>query len=328
MVLLVLAMAWKEDVSLLVVGLGVPLPDPGPAPPRRSRDRRRPGVVRRHRGVARAPRRRRRHGVRRSLRRPRRHPGRGAEDRAQPTPTGSCSAWPTTAPAATPSTSLAPFGFTPLAAPEVLLLGLPQALVNLLSTANFTWDLRYHYQALPMVALGIAMVEGVARLRRWAERRRLGDGPNRFTVGFACACALAATDGLGAVAASASTTAPATGPSRSPADVAVRDRMVARIGPARRRERRLLRRAPPHPPVDRLHVPEPVGEQELRDHARRRWATRPRCSGSSSTRRCSSRPTSSSSTGCWPREFVVRDQQGTVVLAERVRPPVNPRGPP
>ena len=27
-------------------------------------------------------------------------------------------------------------------------------------------------------------------------------------------------------------------------------------------------------------------------------------------------------------EFAVRDQQGTVVLAERVRPPVNPRGPP
>ena len=71
----------------------------------------------------------------------------------------------------------APFGFTPLAAPEVLLLGLPQALVNLLSTADFTWDLRYHYQALPMVALGIAMVEGVARLRRWSERRRLGNGP-------------------------------------------------------------------------------------------------------------------------------------------------------
>ena len=37
----------------------------------------------------------------------------------------------------------------------------------------------------------IAMVEGVARLRRWYERRRLGDGPSRFTIGFACACALA-----------------------------------------------------------------------------------------------------------------------------------------
>ena len=73
---------------------------------------------------------------------------------------------------------LAPFGFTPLAAPLVLMLGLPQALINLLSTANFTWDLRYHYQALPMAAAGLAMVEGVA----WLGRRQIG--VRRFAVGL------------------------------------------------------------------------------------------------------------------------------------------------
>lgn len=82
---------------------------------------------------------------------------------------------------------LAPFGFTPLFAPLVLLLGLPQALINLLSTANFTWDLRYHYQALPMVAAGLAMVEGVA----WIGRRHIGW--RRFAVGWVAACALAGT---------------------------------------------------------------------------------------------------------------------------------------
>lgn len=82
---------------------------------------------------------------------------------------------------------VAPFGFTPLAAPLVLMLGLPQALINLLSTANFTWDLRYHYQALPMVAAGLAMVEGVA----WIGRRNIG--LRRFAVGWVAACALAGT---------------------------------------------------------------------------------------------------------------------------------------
>jgi uncharacterized membrane protein len=85
---------------------------------------------------------------------------------------------------------LAPFAFTPLAAPEVLLLGLPQALVNVLSTANFTYDLRYHYEAIPMVALALAMVEGVARIQRWAGQRQ---GVTRFAAGATAACALAAT---------------------------------------------------------------------------------------------------------------------------------------
>jgi hypothetical protein len=63
----------------------------------------------------------------------------------------------------------------------------PQALVNLLSTANFTWDLIYHYQALPMAAMGLGMVEGVGRIKRWRP------GLTTFAVGATVACALAAS---------------------------------------------------------------------------------------------------------------------------------------
>ncbi len=66
---------------------------------------------------------------------------------------------------------MAPMAFTPLAAPGLLLLGAPQAAVNLLSTANFTWDIRYHYAALPLVALALGMVEGIAAIDRWFRRR-------------------------------------------------------------------------------------------------------------------------------------------------------------
>jgi len=65
---------------------------------------------------------------------------------------------------------LTPTGLAPLAAPEVLAIGAPQAVLNLLTTANFTWDLRYHYQAMPMVGIGLGLVEGVARIARLNRR--------------------------------------------------------------------------------------------------------------------------------------------------------------
>lgn len=68
---------------------------------------------------------------------------------------------------------LSPVAYAPLAAPEALVVGAPQALVNLLTLADFTWDLKYHYQALPMVGVGLGLVEGVARLARLARRWRV-----------------------------------------------------------------------------------------------------------------------------------------------------------
>ena len=90
---------------------------------------------------------------------------------------------------------MAPMAFTPLAAPGLLLLGAPQAVVNLLSTANFTWDVRYHYAALPVVALALGMVEGISAIDRWA-RRRAPRGPSavrRGVLGVTLAAALYST---------------------------------------------------------------------------------------------------------------------------------------
>ncbi len=213
----------------------------------------------------------------------------------------------------------APFGFTPLAAPEVLLLGLPQAVVNLLSTANFTWDLRYHYQALPMVALGIAMVEGVARIRRWVERRRLGDGPMRFTIGFTCACALAATTAWGVSPIGIEYRA-GYWPIPEPTDVAPRDRMLARIGSSDgvsadyytvpHLTHRPIVYTFPNPWVNKNYGISPTA---LGDPAKVKWLLVDTALFQPSDAQLLDRLLVS--------EFVVRDQQGTVLLAERVHPP-------
>jgi uncharacterized membrane protein len=60
----------------------------------------------------------------------------------------------------------APFGLAPLLAPGVLLLGLPQFLIDAVSDVPWTRVITYHYTALPLAALAIAMVEGVAFLGR------------------------------------------------------------------------------------------------------------------------------------------------------------------
>ncbi len=90
---------------------------------------------------------------------------------------------------------MAPMAFTPLAAPGLLLLGAPQAVVNLLSTANFTWDVRYHYAALPVVALALGMVEGISAIDRWARRRAPSQATavRRGVLGLTLAAALYST---------------------------------------------------------------------------------------------------------------------------------------
>ena len=77
---------------------------------------------------------------------------------------------------------LAPFGFLPLLSPLVL-IGVPQFFANVLTNANFFWDIRFHYTSVIVAALALACVEGVARLHRTSWRR--------FAVGFTAACALA-----------------------------------------------------------------------------------------------------------------------------------------
>lgn len=60
----------------------------------------------------------------------------------------------------------APFGFLPLAAPLTLLMGVPQAAINLLSVNSFTREITYHYAAIPLAGLILATVEGISLLGR------------------------------------------------------------------------------------------------------------------------------------------------------------------
>jgi uncharacterized membrane protein len=65
----------------------------------------------------------------------------------------------------------APFAFTSLAAPVLLLLGVPQAFLNLITNVPWTKTINYHYAALPFVAVTLASVEGVCWLSRRVHRR-------------------------------------------------------------------------------------------------------------------------------------------------------------
>ena len=66
---------------------------------------------------------------------------------------------------------LAPFGLVSLAAPLLLLLGAPQAFLNLITNVPWTKTITFHYAALPFAAVTIAAVEGVAFLARRIQWR-------------------------------------------------------------------------------------------------------------------------------------------------------------
>jgi len=80
---------------------------------------------------------------------------------------------------------LAPVAFLPLAAPAVLAIGAPQAVINVASGHALTHDIRYHYSAIVLAALFVATVEAIAWLAR-------APGGRRFLVGLVAATSLAA----------------------------------------------------------------------------------------------------------------------------------------
>jgi len=88
-----------------------------------------------------------------------------------------------------------PYGLTSLLSPLTLVIGSPQALLNLISVQDFTWRTQLHYAALPVASATIAMVESVARFRRIGVRR--------FIVGLVVAAAWGATLTSGAAPVSA-----------------------------------------------------------------------------------------------------------------------------
>lgn len=75
------------------------------------------------------------------------------------------------------------FGYVSLFSPVTWLIGAPQWFVDISSTANFTWDAKFHYQAIPTAALAISFVEGVWFL----DRRRRWLGETAVVVGLAAA---------------------------------------------------------------------------------------------------------------------------------------------
>ncbi len=68
---------------------------------------------------------------------------------------------------------LVPVAFMPLAAIDVLLIGLPQAAVNSISGHSLTHDIRYHYSSIVIAAVFLATVESCARLGGRVVVRRL-----------------------------------------------------------------------------------------------------------------------------------------------------------
>ncbi len=68
---------------------------------------------------------------------------------------------------------LLPFGLAPLLAPVVVLVGIPQFLLDVVSDVPWTRTITTHYAALPVAVLALAMVEGTALVsRRLGARRR------------------------------------------------------------------------------------------------------------------------------------------------------------
>ena len=83
---------------------------------------------------------------------------------------------------------LAPFGLLALLSP-VVALGVPQLVLNLLSDVSWTRTITFHYAALPITALTIGAVEGIAFLwRRWRNRWVRG-----IACGYVLLCALITT---------------------------------------------------------------------------------------------------------------------------------------
>ena len=61
-----------------------------------------------------------------------------------------------------------PLGYVPLGAPVVMLMGLPQHIINFLSVQSFTWDPTAHYFMFPFISVMAAAVRTViSRSRVW-----------------------------------------------------------------------------------------------------------------------------------------------------------------
>jgi len=67
---------------------------------------------------------------------------------------------------------MAPVAFFPLAAPLVLLISVPQTVINVASGHALTHDIHYHYSAIVLTGVFLATVEGMAWIGRGPGTRR------------------------------------------------------------------------------------------------------------------------------------------------------------
>jgi uncharacterized membrane protein len=70
----------------------------------------------------------------------------------------------------------APWAWLGLLSPITMLMAVPQFFINILTTAKFTFAIRYHYQAIPLVVSALAAVEGIT----WARTRHKVFGQMAF----------------------------------------------------------------------------------------------------------------------------------------------------
>ncbi len=80
------------------------------------------------------------------------------------------------------------WAFVPLLSPVTLVIGAPMMGTNIISASAFTWDLHFHYQAVPVAAMAISTIEGLAFLKR--RRRALAEIAVVAALGAALVCTL------------------------------------------------------------------------------------------------------------------------------------------
>lgn len=88
---------------------------------------------------------------------------------------------------------LVPFALIALLSPWMLCILLPQFFANILSLANFTYEPHFHYQALPMVVLMLATIDGLYRLLH-SRHRSLTRLVVPLVVVFACTAGVSARE--------------------------------------------------------------------------------------------------------------------------------------
>lgn len=59
-----------------------------------------------------------------------------------------------------------PWSFLPVLSPLTLLMGVPQYFINILTGYEWTWSIRFHYQAVPFTAAAVAAIDGLAWMKR------------------------------------------------------------------------------------------------------------------------------------------------------------------